>query len=86
MNYWKTGAVILLIAGTASCASSGPLSYSSNDLITTDQYYGVHPVELVTVDDYRAQSSALRPDPNRKVSEEDCTRPFTFDGDNLRCK
>ena len=85
MNYLKTSAVILLAAGTASCAS-GPLSYNSNDIITADQYYGAHPVELVTVDDYYAEFRALRPDPNRRVSEQDCGSSFTFDGANLRCK
>lgn len=25
-------------------------------------------------------------DPNRKISEQDCTRPIVFDGGNLRCK
>jgi hypothetical protein len=26
------------------------------------------------------------PDPNRKISEQDCTKPIVFDGGNLRCK
>ncbi len=25
-------------------------------------------------------------DPNRKISEQDCTKPIVFDGGNLRCK
>jgi hypothetical protein len=26
------------------------------------------------------------PDPSRKVSEQDCSRPIVLDGGNLRCK
>ena len=26
------------------------------------------------------------PDPGRKISEQDCTRPMVLDGGNLRCK
>ena len=33
------------------------------------------------------ESSKLRGrDPNRKISEQDCTKPIVFDGGNLRCK
>jgi len=87
MTYLKTGAAIALAICTASCASSGPVGYGrSDDLVTVDQYYATHQVNLVTVDDYYAEFRALPPDPNRKISEQDCTTPFTFDGSNLRCR
>lgn len=36
---------------------------------------------------YAASTSNPPPmDPNRKISERDCTRPIVFDGGNLRCK
>lgn len=34
----------------------------------------------------RDHDPAPEPDPNRKISEQDCTQPFEFDGGNLRCK
>jgi hypothetical protein len=29
---------------------------------------------------------APKPDPERKISVQDCTKPITLDGGNLRCK
>jgi hypothetical protein len=29
---------------------------------------------------------APAPDPNRRISEQDCTKPIVLDGGNLRCK
>lgn len=34
----------------------------------------------------RDHDPAPAPDPNRKISEQDCTQPIEFDGGNLRCK
>jgi hypothetical protein len=73
MTYLKTGAVIVLLLGTASCASN-ETSYNyglSDGFVTVGEHYasGIPPM-----------------DPGRRVSEQDCSRPFAFDGGNLRCR
>ena len=36
--------------------------------------------------DYMTSNPAPPMDPNRKISEQDCTKPIVLDGGNLRCK
>lgn len=35
---------------------------------------------------YSMTSNPVPMDPNRKISEQDCTKPIVYDGRNLRCK
>ena len=40
-----------------------------------------------TGDDYRRDHDpAPEPDPTRRISEQDCSKPIELDGGNLRCK
>ena len=73
MAYLKAGAAIVFLLGTASCASNetSPNYGSSDGLVTVGEYYA---------------AGAAPMDPGRKVSEQDCSRPFVFDGGNLRCR
>ena len=54
----------------AACTASCA-SLNSNDMITVDQHYG---------------GIAPTMDPNRKVSEQDCSQSSASDDGNLRCK
>ena len=36
--------------------------------------------------DLRRDNEPAPPDPARRISEQDCTRPIELDGGNLRCK
>ena len=80
MNALRTSAVILFALGTASCAGGGTPEHQSST-----EYYLEHPVELITTDSYNAQAAPPM-DPGRKVSEQDCTKPYDLQGANLRCK
>jgi hypothetical protein len=73
MVYFKRSAAILLVACTASCASSNSSGGNAmaDGFVTVDEHYsGIAPQMA----------------PGRKVSEQDCNQSSSVsDGGNLRC-
>lgn len=73
MTYFTSGAAILLIICTTSCASSDSSAghrMSGGSMSVGEQHaLREHPME-----------------PNRRISEQDCRAAFNFDGGNLYCR
>jgi hypothetical protein len=70
MSYIKTGAAMVLVCGIASCAS-GRSSEDYRMSVTSEAY---------------VTSRAPRLDRDRKVAEQDCSKPVDLFRGNLRCK
>ena len=74
MNTKWSGMVLMAVAAsTLGCATEGPYNSSRMSSSRTGTY-----------DAHYAPAPAL--DPNRRISVQDCTKPFTPDGGNLVCK
>jgi hypothetical protein len=72
MKYLTSGAAILLVLCTTSCASTN--SSDRPGVVGGDTRNG------------KQYSLAARPmDPNRRIFELDCRDSYTTDGGNLRC-
>ena len=72
MSHFKAGAAILLVCGTVSCASDD----SSGRYAMSSRGSGID-----------IPTGKLEPmDPARKISEQDCSKPFDFFLGNIRCR
>jgi hypothetical protein len=73
MTYFTSGAAILLIACTTSCASdnsSAGRGMSGGDASVGEKHA------------FRVQAM----DPSRRISDQDCRQALNPDGGNLRCR
>ena len=74
MNLRAAVGLLLVIAATASCASRDSPGAS----------YGM--AGGITLNPAIAPSRPAPMDRTRKISEQDCSKPVTFDQGNLRCR
>jgi hypothetical protein len=63
--------------GTSRSTSGTPASASGRSTTTRSGGSGMYGSRY---------GPAPAPDPNRRISEQDCTKPIVLDGGNLRCK
>jgi hypothetical protein len=72
MKYFTSGAAILLILGTTSCASSN--STGGHEMYAAERAGEKHALRLHPMN------------PTRKISEQDCRQAIHSDGGNLLCR
>ena len=71
MTHFQTAAAIVLIGSTVSCAGPGPSAGSQRHESSMTKAAAIRPAPL---------------DPDRKIVEQDCSKPVEFYSGNLRCK
>jgi hypothetical protein len=74
MRYFTSGAAIVLVLCTASCASDSPTATARHGLSRN-----------ILMDGEKGSLLVPPIDPNRRISAQDCRNAFNSDGGNLRC-
>lgn len=75
MAYCTAAAALILALATASCATNGGAPGAS---------YGM--AGRSVGNPATGSASPLAMDPQRKIAEQDCSKPVALDQGNLRCK
>ena len=71
MTNSKTAAAIMLISSTVSCAGPGPSAGYERSQNSMGKAAAIRPAPM---------------DPERKIFEQDCSKPVELYSGNLRCK
>ena len=77
MRFLEISAIVGVALAGAACSST-----SSNDMSSN---YGIPQLDTSAAAYLKARTNAPL-DPNRKISDQDCTSGVSFEGGNLRCK
>ena len=93
---FRTVAVLLVYVVAAGCATTDVASRDASAENTRSTAspvsaffarFGVGPTAIDDSSMYPGTGGARpEPDPDRRISEQDCSRPVVADGGNLRCK